>query len=448
MDTVSPASPGGPFSERDASLSRSAALWMGKGFWAILDQGAIAASNFLVALFLARQLIPADYGAYALAFEIFLLLSVFYASFILEPMSVFGSSMYRDCLGEYLGIILRIHLWVALGTVVVLGAAAWLVHTFMRSDSLGMALAGVTVAGPCLLLFWVARRAFYVNLAPRAAACGATAYSLTVLSGLFLFYRMKLLSPFVAFLLMSAGALVTAPILLIRLKPSFARTTEPRMRGVLFRHWNYGRWAIASSVATWGTGAIFYFALTSFHGLSAAGEMKALLNLSSPVGQGFAAFSLLSLPYASRIHHQEGPSGLKRLAWHLTYIYAGGTIAYFVVIIFIRGFLLHLLYADKYMQVISLIPWVGLGMVLRIAATAQAILLRALQSPRQVFIAYGASGAVAAVIGIPLCWAFGLTGAVWAGVLSSATALVVSFILLKRSLSDIAEVGPCLHATA
>jgi len=140
--------------------------------------------------------------------------------------------------------------------------------------------------------------------------------------------------------------------------------------------------------------------------------------------------------------------GLRRLAWRLTYAYAGGSIAYFVVIILLRRVLLHWLYADKYSQVASLVAWVGLGMVLRIAATAQAILLRALQSPYRVFVAYGAVGVGAVIVGVPLTWSFGLNGAVWAGVLSNLTALLVAFALLRQSLSGRTATPACLQATA
>src|SRR5215467_8588021 len=84
-----------------AGLWSRSRTWVGKGVLAMCDQGVIAAGNFLMSLLLARQLTSANYGAYALALEIFLLLSVFYASFILEPISVFGPSTYRDHVPEY-----------------------------------------------------------------------------------------------------------------------------------------------------------------------------------------------------------------------------------------------------------------------------------------------------------------------------------------------------------
>ncbi len=414
--------------------------WLGKGFFALLDQGLIGSSNFLMGILLARRLLPQAYGTYALAFEIFLGLSVVYAALILEPMSVLGPSVYRNCLGEYLGVLLRIHLWLALATIVTLGSLAWLAHELARSSSLPRALAGVTLAGPCLLLFWLARRAFYVKLLPREAVSGAVLYCVVLLGGLLIAYR--LLSPFVAFLLMAVGALITGSLLVMRLKPSLRpRPAYPSLLEVVQRHWAYGRWALASSLVMWSAGAIYYPLLGSFKGLADTGSLKALLNLSSPVGQAFIAFSLLALPYAARIHHQEGAAGAKRLAWRFTSLYAGGTAAYWALIVPLRVPILRFLYAGGYTSVSSLVPWVALGSVLRIASTAQAGILRAMQSPYRVFVAYSASGAVGILTAVPAIWALGLRGAIFALVVSNGTALVVAHGLLRRSLRRASEVS-------
>ena len=86
--------------------------WARKGVLAIADQGVITSSNFLVALMLARQVSSAEYGAYAARIRVFLLLAAVYLAFILEPISIFGASTYKDCLPDYLGKMLTIQIWV------------------------------------------------------------------------------------------------------------------------------------------------------------------------------------------------------------------------------------------------------------------------------------------------------------------------------------------------
>jgi len=416
--------------------------WARKGALAIADQGVITASNFLVALMLARQVSSAEYGAYAVAFEVFLLLAAVYLAFILEPISIFGASTYKDCLPDYLGKMLTIQIWVTITTVILVGGAALAVYFTHASETLASALAAVAIAAPCVLLFWIARRAFYINLAPGAALVGALLYSFILLTGLWVASSTHLLSPWFVFALMSVGALTTGLVLLRKLRPTLGEAlASPSVGEVCRQHWNYGRWALASAGASWAMSAVFYFALSGFHGLAASGEMKALVNLSAPAAQGFTAVSLLSLPYASRIYDTQSATDIRRLSSRLTALYAGGTAAYFALVIGFGPSLLHLLYKGKYLNVAGLIPWLGLAMVLRIGATAQALLLRAVQSPSLVFVAYGASTLVAVFVGIPATKLFGLQGAIVTTVAVGATALSVSLLLLRSRLRAIEPRG-------
>src|SRR5438552_12946450 len=102
--------------------------WGSKGVLTLTDQGLIGGSNFVIGILLARQLSPVQYGAYALAFEIFTVLSLAYACLILEPMLVFGPSTYRDHFQSYLGVLLWGHFAVALAIAALLGCSAWLVQ--------------------------------------------------------------------------------------------------------------------------------------------------------------------------------------------------------------------------------------------------------------------------------------------------------------------------------
>src|SRR5271166_3120802 len=97
--------------------------WVTKSGLAIMDQGLISGSNFLVGILLARWLAPEAYGAYALAFSILLLLLLFYQSLMLEPMTVFGAGVYRYSLRAYFRRLLSMHGTVAGAIFVVLGIA-------------------------------------------------------------------------------------------------------------------------------------------------------------------------------------------------------------------------------------------------------------------------------------------------------------------------------------
>ena len=84
--------------------------WAMKGGLALLDQGVFAGSNFVISILLARWLSAAEYGTYAVGFAVFLFLLNFHQALLLEPMLVFGSSVYRNCLRGYVKALLLLHL--------------------------------------------------------------------------------------------------------------------------------------------------------------------------------------------------------------------------------------------------------------------------------------------------------------------------------------------------
>src|SRR5437016_7216027 len=133
--------------------------WVGKASLAVLDQGVMTGSNFIVGVLLARWLAPAQYGAYAIAYALFLLLSLIFQALILEPMSVFGPSTYRERLREYFGILLRVYIGLSLLLLLVLGVSSWVEGRLMHANALSSAIAGIAVATPCILLLWLTRNA-------------------------------------------------------------------------------------------------------------------------------------------------------------------------------------------------------------------------------------------------------------------------------------------------
>ena len=418
---------------RRSTLWARARTWSPKGALALVDQGLISGANFVVGIVLARHLAPDQYGAYALAFQVYLFLSVAYSALFLEPLSVFGSSVYRNSNREYLGTLLRIYAVVAAVIFLGLLTCAWAVGRLSPGSELTSALIGVGVASPCLLLFSLARRGFYVKLSPLQAALGALGYFAVVLGGLMFAFHRGTLSPLVAFLLFAAGAGVTGPMMLAKLRSSLKpQLATLKLSEVIHRHWGYGRWALGSAVAVWFSTAIYYPILGSFHGLAATGALQALGNFSSPVGQAFAAMSLLSLPYAAGIHYQQTSKGTGHLAAKLALVYAGGTTLYWLLIVLFRWQIVEHLYAGRYMGIVGMIPWLGLASVLRISATSQAIILRAMHAPYLVFVAYSAASVVDVVAGIPCTWAFGLRGAIFGMVLASGVALIVTLVMLHR----------------
>jgi O-antigen/teichoic acid export membrane protein len=410
--------------------------WVHRGGFAILDQGLISGSNFLVSILLARWLVPEQYGAYAVAFGIFVLLSVVYQALVLEPMAVFGGSCYRDGLRGYLGSLLWIHLTISLAIVAVFGSLAFVAKEFSHSTVLAGALAGITIASPCVLIFWLARRAFYLGLAASKAALGAFVYTSLSMGGLYLLYHRGLLSPFTAFALMGVAALGTAAYNFARLWGKLDDAAPaPRVGESWRRHWAYGRWALASCVANWIPAYVYYPLLSSFAGMAASGQLKAVMNFMLPIEQVKAALALLFLPYAARVQAQSGRSSVGSLSTRLTFVALGISGAYWTAILILRYPLFHFLYSGRYSEVAHLLPAVAFGSIVWSACFGPATALRAMESPASVFVAYALATFLSLLIGIPASWAFGVTGAVWGSNLADVLSWVIVFIVLRRKIT-------------
>lgn len=411
-------------------------FWIQKGGFAILDQGLISGSNFVISILLARWLVPEQYGAYAVAFGIFVLLSLVYQSLVLEPMAVFGGSSYRDCLRGYLRSLLWIHIAISLAIGVVFGASALMAREFAHSSVLAGALAGVTFASPCILFFWLARRTFYLELSASKAAAGAFVYTALSMGGLFVVYHRGLLSPFTAFALMGVAALGTGCYNLVRLRAQLRPSVDaPAVGESWHRHWRYGRWALASCVANWIPAYIYYPLLSSFGGMAQSGQLKALMNFTLPVEQTKAALSLLFLPYAANVLARTGKSSAGSIGIRMTMVSLLVSGPYWAALLLFRHPVFHFLYSGNYSEIAHLLPAVAVGSIFWSACFGPGIALRAMESPASVFTAFALATFLSLLVGVPAAWKFGLSGAIWGTNLADLLSLVIVVVVLRRKIT-------------
>jgi O-antigen/teichoic acid export membrane protein len=417
----------------ESKLARSLP-WVRKAATAVTDQGLTAGSNFVLSVVLARWLQPEHYGAYALAYSIYLLLCSFHQALLLEPLNVLGPSLYHDRFKAYLGRVLWIERAVCTVIIGALAIAAVVARSTGHPDLAG-AFWGLTVGAPAIMLLSLARSACYVELVPARAAVGAILYCGVLLAGMWIAYQRSLVSPFTVFVLMGIGALAASAVLLWQLQPEWRRNScGLTLRDVWREHWNYGRWAIGSSVVNWIPGNIFYSVTGALLGMRDAGAFRGLMNLTLPVAHTASAISLLFLPYLSRTFGREGTAATKNPVERVTLLYGLGAVAYGAIFVFGHNMLFRLLYGGKFMEFSYLVPWVLLGVLFQVSSYGPCVGLRAVQAPASVFRAYCWSAGVSLLIGIPATWAFGIAGAVGGTALATLASLLASIWLYRGKL--------------
>ena len=404
--------------------------WAGRAFWAVLDQGLFATSNFILGILLARWL-PADqFGSFAVAQSVFLLLGTFHTGLFSEPMLVFGSARHAARFPAYLDILLHAH-WRMTGLGgLVLALAALVVWLFASPGPAG-ALLGAAIASPFILFGWLVRRACLSRLQPQWAARAGALYLLLMLGGSYAMWLMGLLSPLSAMLLLGGAGLLSGLRILGRLRHLTTPVTDPPSRTEVFRdHWSYGRWAVASSALSWIPGNLYYVMLPAFAGLEAAGALRAVSNLVLPITHFNQALGSLLLPALAAAASRRAE--FNRRVMLSAAVFVGSSLVYGLLLTAFRLPIIDWLYQGSYRETATLLPIVAL---LPVAAALIAVLgsaLRALEQPRQVFWAYVASTAFTLTFGIAGMAIWGVTGAAAGLCLSSTVTVAMCAVLLVR----------------
>lgn len=422
-----------PGMEEGGSAWRRWLPWLTKGSLAIADQGIFALSNFLINVLLARWLSPEDYGAFALAYSVFLSLLLVHNALLTTPMLVFGQGKYRERFEEYLGTLLRGHVALTLPGSVLLLVIALLLGRFY-SIIVARAFFALALGAPFILLLWLLRRAFYAKLTPLWAAVSGVAYLVIFVTSITVLRVSSLLSPSTALLCMAGASFVTSILLLLKLRPKFAMDAK-MFRAIGREHWNYGKWVAAGAGPNWVTDNIYFIVLPAWLGLAHVGALKALLNLAQPASQSISALGVLLMPILVRDMEAGGTSVMAKTMRFSNALFLAGSSIYLAVLWVFRFQIFHALYGDKFsgyegwpLLAAALIP-LAQGLP-NVAGAA----LGAIEKPRLGFWADAWSALFALVVGVSLAYWLGVGGALLGIAMSYALMGFLTFYLYKQSI--------------
>ncbi len=401
-----------------------------KSAWAVADNGLFAATNFLVAIAVARHVSQEEYGTYALAQSIVLFVSIFHTAFLTEPMLVFGSDRYRDKAGEYVSAAVTVHIAV----FVVIDAV--LVAAIVALGRMGLllwarALSMAAIGAPFILLGWFLRRACYTRKAPEIACIAGMIYIATVAPCIWMLIRSGTMNGLRAFAVMGVAAIPASLWMLMRLRVPFHLPQRgPWLTDLVQQHGRYGRWALGGGAMRWVPFNVPLMALAS-SAVCYSGALRALMTLLMPAVQFFQAVNTMLIPfYAGRSR-----SRVARLA-----ITAGTSellvaIAYSIAMGCLSQPLLHELYAGKYDAYTPMLAPLSLLLVGEALGGVTASALQGMALPKKVFAAC-LGGAVLTVLGIACLRPFEMKAAVASIVVVYASTAALLWFSLYRTLAD------------
>ncbi|MGB2886302.1 MAG: glycosyltransferase [Candidatus Acidiferrales bacterium] len=406
--------------ERVVDSSVRALPMIRKGSLALLAQALISGSNFLLTILLARWLAPGSYGAYTLAYSIFLFAASFHNALLLEPMGVLGPASHGKRLSAYVGQLIRLHFAIALFLALLVAVGAGVIPHLSSVTGLSTALWGACLGIPWILFFWFLRQAAYLDLRPAVAVRGAVTYALVIVLMLSVLRFAGWLTAFSAFLTQALAAIVAGIFLLTWIRPQLKSAPDSiPMLSIWSQHWKYGRWVVMTAFVYWFSGQAFYFIAAALMKIEDVGTLSALQNFVAPLSQFVTALSLLFLPWASaRFASQDGQS-FQRAINRISLVFVGAGAAYWVCIAAFGRWLTVILYHGKYVQSAGLIPVLAFSVVLIAASQGPAIGLRAMQAPSKILAGYSVAAAFSILAGFALTRYWGLAGNVLGMAVSS-----------------------------
>ena len=116
----------------------------------------------------------------------------------------------------------------------------------------------------------------------------------------------------------------------------------------------------------------------------------------------------------------------------MTLLCIAGTAPFWLVVVPLKSLVFQYLYKGNFMEVAWLVPLIALSSLFWSATYGPVVVLRAMESPALVFVAYSFSSAIAVLAGVPLTWSLGLLGAVISINCSNAATYVVATLYLRR----------------
>jgi O-antigen/teichoic acid export membrane protein len=405
--------------------------WAGNGILAVLDQGLISGANFVLGVCFARTAGPEPYGAYMLMFAAFLLIANVYQALVLEPASVLVFSLFPDRHDRYLRSVLAMHAAFTLAFLAAGGAAILLAPYCGIHGALSSALAGLVIATPCVLLYWLSRCFAYLEIAPAQAVAGSAVYCLVLAACVVAVWRTVGLSPFLIFSCTAIAALAGSASLLVRRLPwSKAETLEPPLRSVWNRHWNFGRWGLGTVGLSWAQTNSISFISGSLLGLSQVGGLNALVALLLPMIQVLTCASRISLPRVAQIFTLHGVPGIRRPVLRVAAVLLLMTAAYAALITALHMPMFRHMFGERFLAYAWLAPIISVHVVGLAGITACDIAFLSMQIPQASFRIKMLMVIVMIPVNTLLTWRFGLVGAV-AGVpvFSALTAVLMAFKL-------------------
>ena len=414
------------------------------------DQAMLSATSFVIGITLARLTSPGNYGAYALAIGVLLVLSGVQSSVVTSPLTILGAPRTGDELRRWVTTLLagQVGLAVLLGTLVAI--AALVVGRTSADPALGRALAALSLAIVFVQTQEFCRRVLFLRLAAGRVFLNDAVYCGLQLAGLAAIWRLDRGAGGTGEWLTGANVLVAtaiaafvATLVGLRQTRGFLIRERPAGASLLLREaWEMGRYSLGGHV---GGSMLLYanrFVVAAFGGMAAVATLEAPRLLVAPLHVFAISAGSVASPRAAVEYARGGRKALFRFLLPVAALWTAGYFSYVLMIGLAPGFWLRLFYGDKFEGASTiLVLWclcyataslrVLPGTALRVARHYAVLMWSSL-----------AAGCVMIAAAVVLCMYFGVEGAVLGRLVGDLTLLGLLVTAIVRRLRPADEQRP------
>lgn len=402
---------------------------LGRGFWALLDQGFVSFGNFMTQIILARSLSRYEYGIFALLFGVLLVLFTCHGSLITYPLSLTGAVADSKGLKNQTSdsLLLTVSLSFLLAPIVL--GTAWL----LKAGGLGW------VAFLALLL-WVSqettRRALMAHLHHKKAVWGDGISYIGQAAFLWIFAHRGHLTLMAAFLTLAATSGIAALLQILQVGVVVPRAD--RVLRLARSYWARGRWALFTMLSDGGSRQVFPWALALLFGPQEAASFQAAMNVVGVSHPVLFGASNLIVPAASRANMEHGARSAFRTSVAYGTLAMAIIVPYFIFLLLWPGPALSILYGRASVYT-SLTLGVRLAALAYLLGAIGALLVGYLFGIDRPKYAFGANLGAAVLVLIPaaiLTVRYGVYGAISGFLIWMFARTVLCAILAKRTLGQ------------
>lgn len=361
--------------------------WSFKGGLGILDQLFFSGANFVFNIFLARWLLPTEYGIFAISFAILLIFYQLHSSVLLDPMSILGPVKHAHNLYTYFWAQVRLHFFVTalFGVIIVLGSLFY--HQFFDTNSrVADVLMIMGLVLPLQLLPWLLRRIFYILQKPGIAALGSSVYALINIAGLYFLRWTSTLLSSTAIMLLGVAGLLGSIVMAFWLKGARIESKRITMLTLFKENWFIAGWLVASAGLVVVAGQAQVFISGSLLGLREAGAVRVLQLFIQPAILILNALAALMLPVLASDFGQGNIQALKKRVNTLIVRLLAISIPYEIILLLFAMNIEHFLYQGKFSAYAGLIPIWGLIPIILSINLGHSFSLQAVQRPYALLI--------------------------------------------------------------